>query len=455
MSREENEDTSVIRFLARVTATLRRRSPPSVQQRPEPVDEVAAVILAVADRQDDRVALIALDAFQVLDEEPLVPALVEEPGELLSEPGVLAEAVAEPFLDPVPVLDAHRDHAQRLAGPFPGVPQDEIHDRVDFGSRAVGVGTRTPRRRHVGQDTAAVGAGECDQCPVVDVRVRKGNEPFIAASVVPGELPETEHRAERVQDRLEPSGACEQGRRGAGFGFLGVVVGAAGGEERCRGELLVIAGDHELPAAQDRGDRVGGGDLGGLVEDDDIEVGQRGQELADHQGAHRPAGLQREQDVRGVADEVADGQVPPFEAGLVLDQRGLVRELIACSYRVLGVGAADPRRGRLDVAAVAVAEFPDGLVLRLGREASQRQVGQREVVQDRAEPGMPEGPDSEFLRCLAGCHAGQELAEPGGLQRDAESAQLGEPGQGPPVSVKPVQDLPAVPGVQLGQASLS
>ena len=67
---------------------------------------------------------------------------------------------------------------------------------------------------------------------------------------------------------------------------------------------------------------------------------------------------------------------------------------------------------------------------------------------------MPESPDSEILRRLAGRHAGQELAEPCGLQRGPEPPQLGEPGQGPPVSIKPVQDLLSVPGPHLGQADL-
>ena len=46
--------------------------------RPEVVQEAAVRGLAVADREDDRVALIALDALEVLDEERLVPALGEE-----------------------------------------------------------------------------------------------------------------------------------------------------------------------------------------------------------------------------------------------------------------------------------------------------------------------------------------------------------------------------------------
>ena len=68
--------------------------------------------------------------------------------------------------------------------------------------------------------------------------------------------------------------------------------------------------------------------------------------------------------------------MPPLQLGLVLDKFGLLPELVPGPDRVFGVGAADPRRCRLDVAAVAGAELADRLLLRLGREAPDRQVGQ-------------------------------------------------------------------------------
>ena len=186
-------------------------------------------------------------------------------------------------------------------------------------------------------------AGERGKRPVVDVRVGEGDQPFVAASVVPQQLAEAQHGAERIEDRLESRGARHQRGGCLRVWLVWVVLGAVGDEERGRRELLVVPGDHELPAPQDGGDRVGGGDLGGLVEDDDIEVGQRRQQLADHQRAHRPAGFQCQQHVRSVADEVPDGHVPPLQPGLVLDERGLVLELVACPHGVFGVGAADSR----------------------------------------------------------------------------------------------------------------
>src|SRR5258707_1052910 len=75
--------------------------------------------------------------------------------------------------------------------------------------------------------------------------------------------------------------------------FLLLLLSAVGDEERGRRELLVVPRNHQLAAPQDRGDRVGRRDLRRLVEDDHIEADLRRQELADHQRAHRPAGLER------------------------------------------------------------------------------------------------------------------------------------------------------------------
>jgi len=59
-------------------------------------------------------------ALTAVHEAPEPVNFVEEPGEPFGKRGVLAEVIAEAFLDPVPVLDPHRDHAQRFGGPFPG-----------------------------------------------------------------------------------------------------------------------------------------------------------------------------------------------------------------------------------------------------------------------------------------------------------------------------------------------
>ena len=132
-------------------------------------------------------------------------SLVEEPGEFRGELGVLAEALAEAFLDPVPVLDAHRDHAERLVRPFPGMLEDRSTTASTSGA---GLLVSAPGCQGAGtyrRTLLAAGAREGDQRPVVDVRVGEGDQPLVAASVVPEQQAEAEHRAERVEDRLEPA----------------------------------------------------------------------------------------------------------------------------------------------------------------------------------------------------------------------------------------------------------
>ena len=133
MSAAVNDETAVIRRRARVTATFSRRSPPSCVQRAEAVDHLAVGALAVADGEDDRVAFVALDALEVLDEEPLGLVLVEE----LVEVGAVAQRVAQRAVDAVGVLDAHRDDAEALFGSLFGVLEDQLDDLEDLGVAAV------------------------------------------------------------------------------------------------------------------------------------------------------------------------------------------------------------------------------------------------------------------------------------------------------------------------------
>ena len=78
MSAVMNDDTAVMRRRARVTATFSRRSPPSSFKGPERVAHAAVGGLGVAHGEDDGVAFVSLDAFEVLDEEPLGVVFVEE-----------------------------------------------------------------------------------------------------------------------------------------------------------------------------------------------------------------------------------------------------------------------------------------------------------------------------------------------------------------------------------------
>lgn len=71
-------------------------------------------------REDDRVALIALDTLEVLDEEPLGVRLVEE----VVEVGAVAERVAKRGVDAVGMLDPHHDDAKALIRALLGMFED-------------------------------------------------------------------------------------------------------------------------------------------------------------------------------------------------------------------------------------------------------------------------------------------------------------------------------------------
>src|ERR1035437_2359943 len=78
---------------------------------PKTVQHPAVGGLSIADREDDGVALVALDPLQVLDEEPLGTALVEE----VADADAVGQGAAQGVLDPGRMLDAQRNNPQRLA----------------------------------------------------------------------------------------------------------------------------------------------------------------------------------------------------------------------------------------------------------------------------------------------------------------------------------------------------
>src|SRR4051812_18066005 len=75
-------------------------------ERSEAIDHLAVCPFAVANSEDDRVAFIALDALEVLDEEPLRLALVEE----LVEVRAVAQSVAQCTVYALGVGNSHGDH---------------------------------------------------------------------------------------------------------------------------------------------------------------------------------------------------------------------------------------------------------------------------------------------------------------------------------------------------------
>src|SRR5688500_2998002 len=104
-----------------------------VEERAEAVDQPTCSILPVADREDDRVTLITLDALEVLDEEGLLSFAVVLGVEEFVELGLLLANLIEPGLDATLMAHAHRDNAKRLVRPHAGVLEDELDDPLHLG----------------------------------------------------------------------------------------------------------------------------------------------------------------------------------------------------------------------------------------------------------------------------------------------------------------------------------
>ena len=178
-------------------------------QRPEGHRQVDAVDLAVADADQDHVALVALHVLQILHEEGLFGVAGEE---------LLARGIAPPqdvdlVLD-APRLDAaERRDARRQVGGAAGVLHDGPSDRLRLGgvdplALVVGAGI-------VAQDEprvllADVGAREHHEAVVVELVVRHGDQRLVAAAVVPPQHPLGRSAgAEQPQDALQVGGLAQ------------------------------------------------------------------------------------------------------------------------------------------------------------------------------------------------------------------------------------------------------
>ena len=97
---------------ARVTATLRRRCPPSLLS--EEICAVTAAALVGADRhrKDDHVALVALNVLDVLDEDRLAGLAAVE---MRLERRIASSRLVEHVLDQPLLVAVERDDADRFA----------------------------------------------------------------------------------------------------------------------------------------------------------------------------------------------------------------------------------------------------------------------------------------------------------------------------------------------------
>ena len=162
-------------------------------------------------------------------------------------------------------------------GPLLGVLEDQLDDRVDLGAGLFVSAPGCHGDEHVPQDAAAADAGERDQRPVVDVRVGEGDQPLVAAAVVPQQHAgsgSSEPSASRIDSNPAVPGRSRCAGRpalpaSASSSVLSETKNAVGGS-CCSSPATTTCLPRRIA-----GDRVGGRDLAGLVEDDDVEVGPR------------------------------------------------------------------------------------------------------------------------------------------------------------------------------------
>ena len=191
---------------------------------------------------------------------------------------------------------------------------------------------------------------------------------------------------------------------------------------------MVVPRHHHLVRPDDRGDRVGGHDLAGLVEDHHVEQPGGGQHLAHHQRRHRPARLDREQHVGRLVEQAAQRQVAAAQRGLLADDPGLQRVPVLRVTRHLGPGLPDPGPVRGQVLHVPVPEVVGDLVQRAAALGRVPRVADPDLVQDRGVPGVVEGGRGQVAVCLPAGQLVQQRAHPHPVE---PQRQLVQPGQLP------------------------
>ncbi len=151
----------------------------------ESVGETAVDPLGVADAQNDRIAFVALDPFDVLHEErtpDAVRVFGEEAGEIRT-PGAGGSQLG---IDPLRLLITHGDDTQAFGRALLGVAQHQVDNRLDLlGCRGLLARGQPPVDQDVLDGRPGQHTGKSDQIIVVDVDVGKRDESFVLAAVVP------------------------------------------------------------------------------------------------------------------------------------------------------------------------------------------------------------------------------------------------------------------------------
>ena len=168
-------------------------------------------------------------------------------------------------------------------------------------------------------------------------------------------------------------------------------------------------------AARDGADRVPGGDLRGLVEDDDVEQRLvRRQILRDRQRRHQHAGREPGEACGHGADHLADRAARPLQLHLVAQQAelGIARHRLHRGEPMRD-GADDARRRLGAHHGVDVAEVADGVLVLEAAEIAQHRVG----VDGERQPPAPIGEPERRPASPPGGRARPRRPRPGGRAR--------------------------------------
>ena len=411
--------------------------------RPEVVAHPPVGCAAVADGQNDRVALVALHPLEILDEERLGVGLAEE----FVEVRAVAPGQSQRLGDAVGVGCAQRDHPQRLLGAPLGVLKDQSNHPLHFRR----VGAADPGcvflEWHLDMRHAIVRqrAGEGGQAAVVDVVIGEGDQPLILAAVVPAERARAprhrQQRAHHVENRLDIL------RQRRVLIVLFVLILAAAGEERGGRQLLGVARHDRLASPQQRGNRVRGRNLARLVEDHHIEgwLTVERQQLGDHQRAHHPARLERGQHIGCLLEKLARRQVPPLAVRLAHDQLRLLRMRIPRRHRSLRPGPHNARRALRNMPPVRLAKLGHRGIMSGGAKRGEFGLGRLNGVQHGERPGILQHLRRSFTAQTALAGRAHDRVEPPLRQPLAQLVQARQQEEHAALALQPFQ-LRAVVG---------
>ena len=300
--------------------------------RPEPLRQVALGVAAVADRDEDHVALVALDVLQVLDEERLAPIA----GALLAAErfqfGILGAHQFQLVEDRVALRHREGGHAQGGVGMRLRVPEHRPRHLLRL-ARIAPLAPAVVHAVHLGEGEAAflprgVGARRVDQPVVVEGVVGDRDQRGMVRAVVPAQAG-SRHRARLAQG--EDALHVRRLRRPDGrvvVGILRVVVHPLhlAVEEGGGRKLLGVADHDDLPRPRNRPQRVGRAHLTGLVNHQDVEGQAAGTEKLRHrERTHQQDRLDPDHRLTGPVEQRAQRPVAALLADLAPDHADLAR----------------------------------------------------------------------------------------------------------------------------------